>query len=69
MFASLSTQLSALLTGAVGLVPIVVGIALVLSGAVLALGNHQRGKEGIICALVGGAIMLAAQSIGAGFHA
>jgi hypothetical protein len=69
MLGPLATLLTTLLTQALTLVPIVVGFALFIGGAVMALGNHQRGKEGIICALVGGAVMLTSMSIGAAVHA
>lgn len=69
MLAPLGTFLTALLTSAIGaLIVPVIGIALLISGGVMALGNHQRGKEGVICALIGGAIMLSSQTIAAAVH-
>lgn len=41
----------------------VVGLALVAAGVTVALGNHNRGKEGIIAALVGGAVILSSQTM------
>lgn len=68
MLAPLTGLLGQLLAQAMTLAPIIIGFALLIGGAVLALGNHQRGKEGIICALVGGAVMLTSQQIGAALH-
>ncbi len=64
MLSSLLPILQNILNSAIPLVPVIVGIAIAIAGATLALGNHQRGKEGIMVALVGGAVMLAAPSIG-----
>lgn len=64
MFSSLISVLTNILNSGVSLVPIVVGIALVIAGATLTLGNHQHGKSGVLLALVGGAVMLAAPTIG-----
>lgn len=63
--APLVALLGNLLTQALTLVPIIIGFALLIAGAVMALGNHQRGKEGLICAFVGGAVMLTSQTMGA----
>lgn len=60
--------LGTLLAQALLLAPIIIGFGLLIGGAVLALGNHQRGREGVICALVGGAVMLTSQQIGAALH-
>lgn len=68
MLSPLVGFLGQLLGQALLLAPILVGFALFLYGAILALGNHQRGREGIICALVGGAVMLTSQQIGAALH-
>lgn len=64
VFNFLTQLLAALLT----LVPLIGGVALILAGAYLALGNHQRGREGIICALCGLAVMLGAQTMAAAVH-
>jgi hypothetical protein len=69
MFTPLATLVTQILTSALTLVPLIVGVALLLGGAVLALGNHQRGKEAVICALLGGAIMVTSQAVGASVHA
>ncbi len=69
MLAPLLALLNTILTQGLTLVPVIVGFALLLGGATLALGNHQRGKEGIICGLLGGAVMLTSMSIGAAVHA
>lgn len=63
MLAPIATFLTGLLTQGLTLALPIVGLALLLGGAVVALGNHQRGKEAIICALVGGAVMLSSQTI------
>lgn len=65
MLNSLLPIVQNILNSAIPLVPVIVGIAIFIAGATLALGNHQRGKEGIMVALVGGAVMLAAPSMGA----
>ena len=64
MFSSLFGLLSGILTQATGFVPYVVGFALIIAGGTLALGNHQHGKTAVALALVGGAVMLAAPTIG-----
>lgn len=68
MLGTLPNTLATLLTQVMTLIPFIIGFALLIAGGILALGNHQRGKEGVIAALIGGAIMLSSQSIGQGFH-
>jgi hypothetical protein len=65
MLAPLASLLTALSTQALTLVPFVAGFGLFVGGGTLALGNHQRGKEGVVCALLGGAVMLVSFTIGA----
>jgi hypothetical protein len=60
--------LTQLLAQLLTLAPLIGGIALLLAGAVLALGNHGRGKEGIVCALAGVAVMLGSQTMAASVH-
>lgn len=69
MLASLLTLLTTILTQALTLVPIIAGFALLIAGGTMALGNHQRGKEGVITALIGTAIMLTSMTVGAAVHA
>ncbi len=68
MFGPLVTLVTTLMTSAMALVPLIVGAALLLAGAVLAFGSHHDGKRGVICALVGGAVMATSQAVGAGIH-
>ncbi len=68
MLAPIAAFLATLLTQATTLVVPVVGIALLIAGGVMALGNHQRGKEAIVCALLGGAVMLSSGTIAAAVH-
>lgn len=68
MLAPLLALLGSILAQALTLVPVIAGFALLIAGGVMALGNHQRGKEGIICALIGTAVMLTSQSVGAAIH-
>lgn len=65
MLAPILSFLSTLLDQAITLVPVVVGLALVIGGGIMALGNHGRGKEAIVCALLGGAVMLGSKAMGA----
>ena len=58
-----------LLDQLVALAPMIIGIAVFIAGVGLAFGNHQKGKEGVALALLGGAIMLGAKTIAAGVHA
>jgi hypothetical protein len=67
--ASLVTQLTTLLAQAQTLIPFIAGFALLIGGGILALGNHSRGKEAIVCAFLGTAVMLASATIGASLHA
>jgi len=69
MLAPLLGLLTAILTQALTLVPVIAGFALLIAGGIMALGNHQRGKEGIICALIGTAVMLTSMTVGAAIHA
>lgn len=69
MLGPLVAFLGTLMASVLTLVPFIIGFALFAAGAVMAFGNHQRGKEGLIAAVVGGAIMLTSQTVGAGFHA
>lgn len=68
MLAPLLTLLASIFAQALTLVPIIIGFGLLIGGGVMALGNHQRGREGIICAFIGGAVMLTSQTIGAAIH-
>lgn len=68
MLAPLLALLNTILSQGLTLVPVIAGFALLIAGGVMALGNHQRGKEGIITALIGTAVMLTSQSIGAAIH-
>jgi hypothetical protein len=60
---------TSLLTSAQPLAIPIVGIALFIAGVTLAFGNHQHGKVGVAMALVGGAVMLSAQTMAAAVHA
>lgn len=68
MIAPIITFLNNLLTQAGGLALPLIGLALLFAGAIMVLGNHHKGREGIICALIGGAVMLSAQTIAAAVH-
>ena len=68
MLAPLVTIVTNILAAGLTLAPLVVGAGLLIAGGVMALGNHARGKEGIICSLIGGAVMLTSQQIGAALH-
>ncbi len=57
------------MTQAQTLIPFIGGFALLIGGGILALGNHGRGKEAIVCAFIGTAVMLASATIGQSFHA
>ncbi len=60
--------LAADLTQAQTLIPVLAGLAFLIVGGVIMLGNHARGKEAGVCAIIGAAIMVAAPQISAGFH-
>jgi Na+/phosphate symporter len=47
----------------------ILGFCIFVAGAVYAFGNHNHGKERGLAAMVGGAIMLASQTLAASFHA
>lgn len=66
--APILTFLTQLMAQLLTLAPMIGGIALLIAGAVLALGNHQRGREGIVCALAGVAVMLGSQTMATSVH-
>lgn len=68
MLTPIQSVLSALLDQGVALVPVIVGLALLVAGGVMAIGNHQKGREGALFALIGGAIMLGSKTIAAAIH-
>jgi len=65
MLSPLVALLTTISAQALTLVPFIAGFGILVGGGTLALGNHARGKEGIICAIIGGAVMLVSFTIGA----
>ena len=51
------------------LAPVIIGLAVFAAGAIIALGNHNKGRDLVIAAIVGGVVMLGAQTIASGIHA
>lgn len=66
MFTAPIAFMTSLVTQAVGFALPVVGLALIVSGGIWALGNHQEGQAKSKAALIGGAVMLLAQQIATG---
>jgi VIT1/CCC1 family predicted Fe2+/Mn2+ transporter len=60
----LTSSLASLLTLAIPLV----GLALFIAGVYWALGNHNHGRDRAIAAMIGGAIMLSAQTLASAIH-
>ena len=57
-----------LLDQAMVLVPLVLGLCLVVYGVVMMMGEHGKGRMGIVWSLIGGAIALGAKTIAANVH-
>lgn len=51
------------------LAPVIIGLAVFAAGAIMALGNHNKGRDLVIAAVIGGVVMLGAQTIAASIHA
>jgi hypothetical protein len=68
MFGPIVNILNQILTSAQPIIAPLIGLALLMYGAILAAGNHAKAREGIICAIIGGAIMLGSQQIAAAIH-
>lgn len=70
MFTAAGTFITTLVASAVTSLALpIVAIGLVVAGAIWAAGNHQRGKEAATAALIGGAVMLLAQTLSTGLGA
>lgn len=69
MIQPIFTMLTTLLQQLTTLAPAIIAIALFIAGFVLAMGNHQRGKELAVMAFIGGAVMLGAQTMASSIHA
>lgn len=68
MLTPVQNVVSSLLDQGVLIVPVVVGLCLLVYGLVMAMGDHSKGRQGMIWALVGGAVALGAKTIAAGIH-
>lgn len=69
MLGPIQNLLTALLAALLPLAPLIGGVGVTLSAAYLILGNHMKARDGIICALLGTAIMLGAQQMISAVHA
>lgn len=69
MLTPLVNLATSLLTAAQPLILPVVAIAISFAGLKMMFGNSEHGKIGVAMALVGGVIMLGAQTMAAGLHA
>lgn len=69
MLTPVGNIVGSLLDQLITLAPLIIGLAIFIAGVVLAFGNHQRGKEGVAMALIGGALMLGAKTIASAVHA
>lgn len=68
MLTPILNVLSTLLDQGIAMVPIILGLACLLYGGYLALGSHEKGRQGLIFAFIGGAVMLGSKTIAAGIH-
>lgn len=68
MLAPIQNIITQLLDQAIVLVPLILGLCLVVYGTVMMMGEHGKGRQGMIWSLIGGAIALGAKTIAANVH-
>jgi hypothetical protein len=50
------------------LVPIILGLCLAVYGVVMMMGDHAKGRQGMVWSLIGAAVALGAKTIAANVH-
>ena len=69
MLGPVQTLLTNLLDQGTAIIPVILGICIMVYGIVMAMGDHAKGRQGIVWALVGGSMALGARTIAAAIHA
>ncbi len=69
MLAPIVSMINALQAQGITLAIPLVGLALLLYGAYMIFGNHEKARTGIAAALIGGAIMLGSATMAAAVNA
>lgn len=69
MLNPIQNLLTALIAALQPLAPLIGIVGVTIAAAYLVLGNHMKARDGIICALLGTAIMLGAQQMISAVHA
>lgn len=68
MSAPIVSILNQILTAFQPVIVPLAGIALLMWGGVMMVGNHAKAREGIVCVIIGAAIMLGSQQIASAIH-
>ena len=68
MLGPVQNLLSSLLDQGTTIIPIILGLCIMVYGIIMAMGDHAKGRQGIIWALVGGSMALGARTIAAAIH-
>lgn len=68
MLGPVQNLLSSLLDQGMAIVPVILGLCIAVYGIVMAMGDHAKGRQGVIWALVGGSLALGAKTIAAAIH-
>lgn len=69
MLTPVQNLLSSLLDQGMTIIPIIAGICIAIYGVTMMMGDHAKGRQGVVWALVGTAISLGAKTIAASIHA
>lgn len=68
MLAPVQNIVTQLLDQGVVLVPVILGLCLLIYGVVMMMGDHAKGRQGMVWSLVGAAVALGAKTIAAAVH-